>query len=60
MRANYAKLKQRYCQKLGEQVLWDDFDDFVPVSRPRPPPSRDAQATRALCSQHASRRVGSP
>lgn len=31
MRANYANIKKRYCEKLGEQVLWDDFDDFVPV-----------------------------
>ena len=34
MKATYSKIKQRYCDKLGEQVLWDDFDAFVPVSAP--------------------------
>jgi hypothetical protein len=34
MKATYSKIKQRYCDKLGEQVLWDDFDAFVPVSSP--------------------------
>ena len=31
MRANYANIKKRYCQKLGEQILWEDNEDFVPV-----------------------------
>jgi len=31
MRANYANMKKRYCQKLGEQILWEDNEDFVPL-----------------------------
>jgi hypothetical protein len=30
----YFMHRQRYCDKLGEQVLLDDFDAFVPVFSP--------------------------
>ena len=47
MKATYSKIKQRYCDKLGEQVLWDDFDAFVPVSAP--PLSSDSVIS--MCSR---------
>lgn len=34
MKASFASMKKRYCQKLGEQVLWDDGDASVPVCAP--------------------------
>lgn len=54
MKASFAKIKKRYCEKLSEQVLWQDHDDLsTPVHGHGIGPRAGADSARTRREGHA-------